>query len=346
MMTKLTDIFTYNPLETYSTKAGLSYPAGPDPLLVMGVELEIENTSEEAGGLRGFRVERDGSLRNNGWEFITLPMYYNMLSERLEKFFEINTFTENNYSERCSVHVHANCRDLTLDQIASIVLIYQAVEKLLFNFIGEDRDKNIFCVPLSETTITYRLIERIADKSYNVFRDWNKYTALNLMPLCNAEQGTIEFRHMAGTCNVDFILAWLRIISRIFAAVRNTDLDYWKTRLSGLNSNSRYQGLIVDIFQDEAPLLLTPGYEYLLEEGVLLVKYSLMSNKKVNKFIVDEAQVTNEALMATTIAPMPHQPFDVEAAISRVREAERRLNATTANPDWLFRQTTIAPTSF
>lgn len=283
-MTKLSELFAYSPMPLFTSKAGLSFPPGPDPLLVMGVELEIENTTEAAGGLRGFRVEKDGSLRNNGWEFITYPMYYNCLTERLTTFFNNNDFNESNYSERCSVHVHANCRDLTLDQVASIVLIYQVVEKLLFKFIGEDRDKNIFCVPLSETTITYRLINRIADQNYNVFRDWNKYTALNLMPLCNLEQGTIEFRHMAGTYTVEFILAWLRIISRIFAAVRDTNLAYWKERLSSLNSNSLYRGIIVDVFKDEAPLLLTPGYEALLEEGVLLLKYSLLDdNKKIKK---------------------------------------------------------------
>lgn len=300
-MTKLSELFAYSPMPLFTSKAGLSFPPGPDPLLVMGVELEIENTTEAAGGLRGFRVEKDGSLRNNGWEFITYPMYYNCLTERLTTFFNNNDFNESNYSERCSVHVHANCRDLTLDQVASIVLIYQVVEKLLFKFIGEDRDKNIFCVPLSETTITYRLINRIADQNYNVFRDWNKYTALNLMPLCNLEQGTIEFRHMAGTYTVEFILAWLRIISRIFAAVRDTNLAYWKERLSSLNSNSLYRGIIVDVFKDEAPLLLTPGYEALLEEGVLLLKYSLLDdNKKIKKSIAPTVTFDEAAQWPTT----------------------------------------------
>jgi len=245
------------------------------------VELEIENTNEDAAeGMRGFKVERDGSLRNNGLEFITYPMRYNVLCERLEKFFANNEFNESNYSERCSVHVHANCRDLTFDQVASIVLIYQVVEKLLFNFIGDDRDKNIFCVPLSETSITYRLVKRLSDNSNSVLRDWNKYTALNLLPLTSPTQGTIEFRHMGGTHNVEFIKTWLRMICRIFAAVRTTGLATWIERLSGLNSNSQYAGILVDIFKDESTYLITPGYESLLEEGVLLLKYSLMGEDK------------------------------------------------------------------
>jgi hypothetical protein len=315
----------------------------------MGVELEIENTSQEAGDMRGFRTERDGSLRNNGWEFITLPMYYNNLSERLDKFFAANKFNETNYSERCSVHVHANCRDLTLDQVSAIVLIYQAVEKLLFNFIGNDRDKNIFCVPLSETTITYRFVERLSEGNWNVFRDWNKYTALNLMPLCNVDQGTIEFRHMAGTCDVEFIKAWLRIISRIFAAVRETTLDEWKERLVNLNSNSRYHGLLLDVFKEEATYLLTPGYESLLEEGVLLLKYSLMGRDKPRAKTVtriNDADAVAELLFnnnnITAANPMPvNSTFDYQVAIARIRGLERRPRGMPAQ--WFIEDTPANP---
>ncbi len=322
-MTKLHEIYPYNLLDVYTHKSGANYSDGPDPGLVYGLELEIENTTPDAV-VSGFRADRDGSLRNNGWEFITNPMTYRHQAARLTDFFATNDFTEINYSERCSVHVHTNCRNLTLNQIATIVLIYQVVEKLLFQFVGEDRESNIFCVPLSETTITHKIIDRIAQNDTDVFRDWHKYTALNLLPLLSSEQGTIEWRHMAGNCNVDFILTWLRLIGHIYVAAKSNNLEYWTDRLKNLNSNSHYSGLLIDIFKEDVNFLMTPGYERLLEDGVLLLKYSLLPNKKKKSgdhYWINEAL---QASVANTTANIPLDSWVIDEDMRRQIAATRQ----------------------
>ncbi len=323
-MTKLNEIYSYNLMDTYTHKTSVNYPEGPDPGLIYGIELEIEHTTPDAV-VAGFRSERDGSLRNDGWEFISYPMNYRNQAARLTAFFSANEFTEINYSERCSVHVHTNCRDLTLDQIATIVLIYQVVEKLLFQFVGEDRESNIFCVPLSETTITHKVIDRIAQNDVDVFRDWHKYTALNLLPLLSSNQGTIEWRHMAGNCNVDFILTWLRLIGHIYVAAKSNTLEYWTDRLKNLNSNSHYSGLLVDIFKEDVNFLMTPGYERLLEEGVLLLKYSLLPNKKKKAATwLDEAMTITEAPPTFTTENIPASTWIINEEVRQQVAATRQ----------------------
>jgi len=250
--------------------------SNPDPTLLYGVELEIENTDSDMA-IEGMRAVEDGSLRNNGWEFVTSPMTLDNLNYCLTTFFEGRGFREDNYSERTSVHVHTNCLDLTLEQMTSICLLYQVFEGVLFNFIGNNRDKNIFCVPWSETNISYRTVARLEEGSTDPFYTWQKYTALNLIPV--GTQGTIEWRHMAGTHNYKTIILWCQLIGSIYAYARKSQPAEIKEMLVNLNNTSAYARVLDSVFGEFAHILRIPGYEVLLENGVLNMKYSLAEKK-------------------------------------------------------------------
>jgi len=255
---------------------------GVDPELLYGVELEIEGLNEDRQShlVAGLQYHEDGSLRNNGGEFVTIPMNYSNLEEVLRHFFNVNKFTEANYSERTSVHVHANCLDMTLNQISLVVMLYQVLEKVLFNFIKDERDKNIFCVPLSESVLTSRSLsdpEELVRMAHP--RRWRKYTALNLIPLSSL--GTLEFRHMAGTNNVDRILTWANIIGCLFRfAKQNNYEDVLKT-IRGLNTTSAYGTFMMNVFPGDYYNLLAVGYfREFLEEGVINMKCALSKPEK------------------------------------------------------------------
>lgn len=247
-----------------------------DPALLYGVELEIENVPN-AGDMvvPGIDVVRDGSLRNNGMEFITKPMSFSNLAYCLGTFFTKNKLTEANYSERCSIHVHTNVQDLESSQVQTIALLYQVVERILFRWIGHDREYNIFCVPLHQTNITYNKVGAGAEG----FRDWEKYTALNFIPMF--QQGTIEFRHMNGHPDYKKILVWCSIIGSLFSWARGNSFEDTKKTLVELNTSSAYDTLMFGVFgnlMDE--FLPFKDYKSLLEEGVLDVKYSLINKDK------------------------------------------------------------------
>jgi hypothetical protein len=251
----------------------------PAPALLYGVELEIENCGRDMQ-VAGMRVETDGSLRNNGLEFITEPMVLSNLIRCLTSFFAKNKLTTLNYSERTSIHVHTNCTDLTPTQVASICVVYQVFEKVLFNFIGNDRSRNIFCVPWSETTVNFRTVNALLKNDLYMSKDWHKYTALNLNPL--STYGTIEWRHMEGTCDLEKIILWLQIIGSIYAYATSMEYEDVLKSVIGLNTTSQYNTIFSLVFGRFAEQLKYPGYDIDIEDGVLNMKYSIAApNKKI-----------------------------------------------------------------
>jgi hypothetical protein len=134
----------------------------------------------------------------------------------------------------------------------------------------------------------------------NASRKWRKYTALNLLPLYT--QGTIEFRHMPGTCDLNFILQWCEIISSMFKYARNHEFKDVVAMLLDLNTSSAYATFMQNIFQGNLydVLAVGPFREY-LEEGVINMKVMLngYSDKEEEKTFQIHDNVAAEW------APMP-----------------------------------------
>jgi hypothetical protein len=255
--------------------ASLARPA--DPTLIYGVELEIEGLGN-FGDLTdlcvaGVTYHADGSLRNNGAEYVTAPMRYHELEHTLTNFFNKNKLTEKNYSERCSVHVHTNVSDMTWEQFQTLVLIYQVFEKCLFGFIGNERERNIFCVPLYDTILTRKVLSS-PTALINGSKAWEKYTALNFLPVWT--QGSIEFRHMTGTCNMAYILTWCQIIGKMFAFAKKHTYEEIKTFFLTLNTTSLYADGVYRVFEEYAIYLTqVADFHQRVEDGVLAAKYAI-----------------------------------------------------------------------
>lgn len=184
---------------------------------VCGVELEIEEVNLTSSGLawcnqRQISVEEDGSLRNNGKEFLLPPNYE---SDQVSLFTEFHNkspvrYGKNAFSSRTSTHVHVNVNYMTRPQVKTLMLLYSIFEPLAFQFCGEQRKANIHCVPLSYTHLpSLYSLDIVA-----LINKWSKYTALNLIPVKNL--GTVEFRHLGGTNNPDVFQAWLSFLSTLY----------------------------------------------------------------------------------------------------------------------------------
>ena len=272
------------PVKPFTSSKAVPLPCA-DPALLMGLELEIEGIPVDPSELyvSGMGGEADNSLRDNeygrGWEFITRPATFSVAAHTLSQFFaKAKLSQERNYSERCSIHVHANVQDLTPEQLKSVCLLYQVFERLFYSYAGEDRDKNIFCVPWSETTLTHTLIDTLLDANLKGFRNWQKYTGLNLIPV--QTQGTIEFRHLPGTCDLSRIFDWMNLIGSLFVTARNTPFEEIKSFIVNVNTTSEYKHLVHRVFGEWARVLDMPYMDTQLEEGVLDVKYMLLSADK------------------------------------------------------------------
>lgn len=281
-MATVLEQFSITPVAPWTSR-NVTAKDNPCPSLLYGLELEIENLhDEEYRWLQGsMRMTEDGSLRN-GMEFVLQPMTYSHVELVLRDFYQRNRINNNNYSERCSIHVHTNVQNLTFEQLASVCLIYQVFERVLFRWIGNERDRNIFCVPWYDTgNMTHRIVNRIKDGDTWITGDWLKYTALNLIPI--SPQGTIEWRHMHGHCDVDQIMQWLRFIGHIYRIAISMSFDAVKNMFVYLNTTSQYLDAINSVFGDDAAALKLPGYEIDLEDGVLHMKYSILQESVVGK---------------------------------------------------------------
>lgn len=184
------------------------------PLLVsadaLGIELELEGFTEttrhRAASVLGDRwiVERDGSLRNGGIEFITNGGLGGVELERaIVGLTAFLSETPHDVTFRCSTHMHINMLDFTIPQVVRFILVYTAIEPYLFRIAGNYRYSSNFCTPVAESIPFHKNIlsqmHESAARFGNPLRYCNKYTALNISPLfydprSGRSMGTLEFR--------------------------------------------------------------------------------------------------------------------------------------------------------
>lgn len=175
---------------------------------IIGIEIEVENFDQNRNPNPVWQIKEDGSLRNRGVEWVTKPITADMAPWCIKELSEAMT-KEVSFNMRTSVHVHLNVGDLTEQQVKLLVAFYMLYERDLFNFVGKGRWKSVYCVPLNESSEW--LMHSIRAFGGEVF--WSKYTALNLKRI--AEIGTVEFRHMHGTCDVDKLSKWVGMICNL-----------------------------------------------------------------------------------------------------------------------------------
>lgn len=194
-----------------------------------GAELEVEGVIDiiNSSYSKHCTITEDHSLRNNGREFITFPFKRERLIEAFNAIHHggIVAFKQDQkFSERTSTHVHVNVSNLTLDQAKNMVLLYALFEPVFFSFVGDERKHNIYCVPLSHTFLpsTY------SANFDTMVKSWHKYTALNIKPV--SKIGTIEFRHLYGTDDVNIFSEWIDILKALYNFVEKEesfDIKQW-----------------------------------------------------------------------------------------------------------------------
>lgn len=184
-----------------------------------------------------WRVENDGSLRprNTSAELISVPLRGLNVTAALRLFQEVMKTCAPfaSFSHRCGIHVHVNCRQFTVEQVNNIIYTYMCVESLLFDqFVKHNRSGNSFCPALTDCFVSG--ISKI------------KYSALNRVPLMGL--GTLEFRHLQGTDNIEFIEKWILYLTRLVIYATSRPYPKLQAEILDLNSLSTYDKFVRDIF--------------------------------------------------------------------------------------------------
>lgn len=212
----------------------------------IGIEVEVEQVVLFDEPLKAWDIKNDGSLRNDGKEFVTeygMRVWQSFgaiddLYSRMEAIRKINKALFA-FGERTSIHVHFDVRQLSPQEIKSLLVVYTLFEDALFRVAGEHRKHNIFCVPLR-----YVAISRLGTSVIRCIQQWQKYSALNFTRA--RDLGTVEFRHMEGTPDRNRVKLWVLLLAHLMNYCKSTPYKHLEEEVKKLKYLSHY-----DIFKEK-----------------------------------------------------------------------------------------------
>lgn len=269
-MTSLNSIYTYPALKLMYDKHKefeqnnttiFDNPIKDNDTLI-GIEVEVENIKERPILHYYWNETEDGSLRNYGVEYTSIPLTGNQIPYALS-YLKIK-LEENNvpsFSQRTSIHIHLNVRNYSWERIKSLLTLYAIFEKHFFNLAGSKREENIFCVPL------YKCMQLTVINNLEAYvKEWSKYSAINLGTIIGTEAckcfGTIEFRHLYGTLDIPIILFWINSIIKLHIASDIYNFNTLKETILTLNTTSEYIQLYKNIFEETALVNLVSKHDF------------------------------------------------------------------------------------
>ena len=278
----ISQLYKYKPIRPYTGLLGTIPIRNKD--VFVGVEVELEGIGDGAYINSCLAVHEDHSLKVNGLEFVTIPLQLKYLEVELNRLFYGLRNNPTIISSRCSTHVHVNVRDMTVDQLVNMVILYMIFERSLFRISG-DRHLSNFCVPLYSSP---NIVTNLFLYSKNIPNwGWYKYSALNLSPIWGGESqtiGTVEFRHMHGSTNTKEIVDWCTVITSLKRAAQEFDQEELLAHVRTMNTTSGYYWLASEVFGKWSKMLTRlPEFQEDTEDCITNLKYvlsySLLKNK-------------------------------------------------------------------
>lgn len=206
----------------------------------IGIEVELENAKQlwslpdDLYNAFNFlwAAKEDGSLRNNGREYITrlgasnsnCPIFLDIFDDYLEF-----ASPKSEANARTGLHVHLNAGHWPLTKLLNFLFLYSILEPAFFEVSG-NRCENLFCVPWQENRRTlgeviYEVLQHSQNGTYTKnwrWRNYSKYCALNLSTL--SQLGTLEFRMHYGTKDSAVIKRWVNTICNLADYAENSNL--------------------------------------------------------------------------------------------------------------------------
>lgn len=224
------------------------------PEAKIGIEVELEKWDGAYFPQTYWEIHgQEHSLRNNGIEFVTKGgLSGTQIRKALVELCEMAKLRKwKDGYPRAAIHIHLDVTDLDTDTNELSVLLsnYMLVEHLFFAFAGEWRRDCAYCVPFSHGKIDFRVLgEMLYSKQSKAAFQGNsqklsKYQALNLNPLTRF--GTIEFRHLPTTFDIERIMVWINMILAIKKSAHNPQLSTPLKAMSDLGPE-RFAAIVMD----------------------------------------------------------------------------------------------------
>lgn len=181
---------------------------------IVGIEVEVEHWIGSPLTSLCWGVTKDNSLKDNGLEFISIPLQGKSIDYAL---FELQNIFEDNkqgwyFNHRCSTHVHLNVAQLGLNQLLSLISLYIRLEPWFYAYADPMREASNFCIPLAECALHSEDI--LNNES---LRSKSKYCSLGMNHL--HDYGTIELRILEGTSNWTKLRRWIVMYQKLLKYV-------------------------------------------------------------------------------------------------------------------------------
>lgn len=204
----------------------------PDARLVLptcrlGLEFEYEhvpnkNLPAKEGWTALYKYHEDNSLKDRGAEYVfATPLFGKDALCAIEGICKHATAEGWKSTLRTGIHVHMDVRDLEVPQLVGLCLLYALYEPVIYRWVGDERDANIFCLPwyaaeggvMQAANIVRTALrdKESGDGNLGMAAEaYDRYAGLNLQAL--QKFGSVEFRHLKTTLDFDRILTWVNII--------------------------------------------------------------------------------------------------------------------------------------
>ena len=238
----------------------------------IGIEIEMEGEHLKYPISRYWRGTNDGSLRGESLEYVLKsPVSRDMTKQRLQ--FLKNELEAHDSklhpSDRCGVHIHVNCQDLTVCQVINFSIVYLILEELLVEMCGEQRIGNLFCLRASDADliITALRICKQEDSLNPIQNRRYRYASINLAAI--SKFGSVEFRSFQTPKNIMKIQKWIEILLRIKDYSLEFNEGYHIIENVSMGGPAQFVQNVLGI---DAALLSKIGRERIITEGVRRVQ--------------------------------------------------------------------------
>jgi hypothetical protein len=214
-------------MRTIKQLVGISPVYYSDKHLGLEIEVEGENLPEYVSDK--WRVEQDDSLKTEeAYEYVTVkPHTLYGIKCRIKELRKAYDEKESiiHESVRAGVHVHLNVQEWNIKQVLTFATAYYVIEDVLMQFAGENREGNLFTLRAQDAEyVIFKLVKMLKDRNLNELNtDIIRYASLNYYSLFR--YGTLEFRGMRGTGDLDAIYDWVRVIDELSRTAINEFSD-------------------------------------------------------------------------------------------------------------------------
>jgi len=301
----------------------------------VGIEIEVEgvfrtSNVSRVGNKYIWRNIEDGSLRNNGREFVSIPIKGVEIPTFLNTFYTTLNRDEDcsnyQFSDRTSIHVHVNYRDQTVEQLSNLILTYLTVEPFLYDFVGGDRKYNIYCVPITQSNLIFNLSRYFRDyergnaSTVHHLTSWMKYTGFNLLTL--QTYGTVEFRHLVGTDDQEHVEKWIKMLMALKEFSSKQKYEDLKAHILDLNTSSEYHAFVQEIFGDLAHEFKLQDIQKTMEDTVIFLKDMFVLASSKDGFYPKSNTYDKEKLGETELVKRHSNAFIFQSKKKDLKESE------------------------